>query len=57
MENILAGKLLSSISYKVNGVTRTLPYYLADGIYPAWDIFEKKIREGISRKEMTFARA
>lgn len=55
MENILTGKFLTSIPYKVIGMTLNLPYYLAYGIYPSWAIFVKTIRDGSTRKEKIFA--
>lgn len=57
IERILAGHFPPHIQYKVNGVERTLPYYLADGIYPAWAIFVKTIQEGSTNKEKEFATA
>jgi len=33
-QSMLAGSFPPPISYTVNGVERTLPYYLCDGIYP-----------------------
>ena len=55
--DIIGGKFPPSIEYTVNGKVRTLPYYLADGIYPDWAIFAKTIREGQSEAERAYASA
>lgn len=52
---IIAGDFAPSIPYEVNGTERTLPYYLADGIYPDWALFAKTIKEGTSKKETEHA--
>lgn len=57
MERIIAGEFPPSVAYKVNGVIRLVPYYLADGIYPNWAIFVKTITDGITRKERAYASA
>lgn len=57
VEKIVAGEFPPSLYYEVNGVQRTIPYYLADGIYPNWAIFAKTISEGSTKKERNYARA
>lgn len=54
---ILAGAFILSLSYVVNSVERTLPHYLADGIYPNWASFVKNIKEGTRKKERKFVAA
>jgi hypothetical protein len=41
-------------SYTLNGVERTTPYYLADGIYPEWSIFLQAIKQPLTTKEKLF---
>lgn len=55
VEDILKGELLPDFSYTVNGVTRTLGYWLVDGIYPKWAIFVDTIQGAVARKQKTFA--
>ncbi|CDF34444.1 unnamed protein product [Chondrus crispus] len=57
MERIIAGEFPASIPYTLNKKQRTMPYYLADGIYPSWAIFMKTIKDNTERKEEAFAKA
>lgn len=52
---IEAGHFPPSFTYTVNGHARTLPYYLADGIYPNWAIFVKTIKDPTSPKQKAFS--
>lgn len=53
---ILSGHFPPSFTYRVFGRDLSLPYYLADGIYPNWAIFEKTIAESTSKKQCAFAK-
>ncbi|CDF37478.1 unnamed protein product [Chondrus crispus] len=57
MERIIAGEFPPSIPYTLNKKQRTMPYYLADGIYPSWEIFRKTIKDNTAKKEEAFAKA
>ena len=57
MERIIAGEFPPSIPYTLNNKHRTMPYYLADGIYPSWAIIMKTIKYNTARKEEAFAKA
>lgn len=54
---ILAGEFPPSIPFKINKVRRTLPYYLADGIYPRWPLFAKTTQEATTKKGKAHAAA
>ena len=43
------------VEYEVNGNRYSVPYWLADGIYPNHHCFIKAIQQPISRKEKTFS--
>lgn len=55
IQKIPSGKFPPAIPYKLSVVTRNLPYYLADGIYPSREIFVKTIKDGSLREEKLFA--
>jgi hypothetical protein len=42
--------------YTINGVQRTQPYYLVDGIYPSWSIFVSSITEPYGQKQEWFVK-
>ncbi|XP_050290402.1 uncharacterized protein LOC126728652 [Quercus robur] len=44
------------INYSVNGHDYTIRYYLADGIYPKWSTFVKKISSPFGDKRKLFAK-
>lgn len=54
---ILAGKFPPDVKFVVNFVEYSLPYYLADRIYPNWRLFVKTITEGETPEERLFASA
>ena len=43
------------MQYTINGCVRDLPYFLADGIYPAWSIFVNTIPDPTTEKDKHFA--
>jgi len=45
-----------TMSFNVNERTRTMPYYLADGIYPAYPFFATPYPRPESRKKRTYNR-
>ncbi|XP_024380546.1 uncharacterized protein [Physcomitrium patens] len=51
LHSIITGKM-PSVNYVVNGSPYSMPYWLADGIYPNWPIFMKSIpyTQGAVRK-------
>jgi len=53
-QSILAGSFPPPISYTVNGVERTLAYYLCDGIYPEHPVLIN-MSKGDSEKEEYFS--
>ena len=55
--SILAGTFPPRFPYVIHGRFRSLPYYLADGIYPNWSIFVKTIKTPANSKEKIFAKA
>ena len=55
MQRILAGEFPQRIPYTINVTARTLPYYLADGIYPSWPIFVKTAKGSNERKAECFS--
>ncbi|CDF34493.1 unnamed protein product [Chondrus crispus] len=57
INNIMAGSFPPRFPFFVNGERRTMPYYLADGIYPSWAIFAKTMKEATTAKERAYARA
>ncbi|CDF36284.1 unnamed protein product [Chondrus crispus] len=57
MERIIADEFPPSIPYTLNEKQRTMPYYLADGIYSSWAIFMKTIKDNTAKKEEAFAKA
>ncbi|KAJ8520492.1 hypothetical protein ON010_g17938 [Phytophthora cinnamomi] len=42
------------VHFRVNGAVYDRAYYLTDGIYPAWEIFQKSISEPNSQKDKKF---
>jgi len=52
--SMTSGSFPPPISYTVNGVERTLPYVLCDGIYPKWAVLINT-SDGESAKEKYFA--
>ena len=57
MNRVVAREFSPSFPYKVNGTQRTIPSYLADGVYPNWAISVKTIKEGATNCEKNFAKA
>jgi Plant transposon protein len=55
MQRILSGEFPPRISFTINGRTRYLPYWLGDGIHPAFAIFVKTIKSADDRKLKHFA--
>lgn len=55
--SILAGTFSPRFSYLVHGTSRSLPYYLADGIYPNWSIFVKTTKTPANNEEERFSNA
>ena len=53
LDTMLAG-LFPSVLYCVNGVERTVPYFLADGIYPNWAVFVQALSNPLTVKEKVF---
>eukprot|EP00171_Calliarthron_tuberculosum_P005756 IDg5756t1 len=47
---VLVDTLPPSFQYNINGTARTLPYYIADGIYPNWVLFLKTIQETTNKR-------
>ena len=46
----------AGFSYSLGGARRSLPYFLADGIYPRWPIFAKTIPHPTTLKAKVYAR-
>lgn len=57
INGIMRGDFPPKFKYNVKGRERVMPYYLADGIYPDWPIFQKTIKDVETRKERTFSGA
>lgn len=57
VQDILNGEMLPDFEFEINGRRRNLPYYLADGIYPLWEIFVTKMAEAMLQKHRRFANA
>jgi Plant transposon protein len=56
MERVFRGEFPPIFTFLVNNVVFKTTYFLADGIYPAWALFIKTIRNAMSPKEKRFAR-
>jgi hypothetical protein len=54
-ERILSEEIPPKVKYTINGKTRDLPYWLADGIYPAFAIFVKTIKGAVGAKLKHFS--
>jgi Plant transposon protein len=57
MERVFCGEFPPSFTFLVNNVAFKTAYLLADGIYPAWALFIKTIRNAMSPKEKRYASA
>lgn len=57
MERIFRGEFPPRFTFIVNNVVFKTPYFLADGIYPAWALFIKTIRNAKTPKEKRYASA
>jgi Plant transposon protein len=57
MERVIRGDFFPSFTFLVNNVAFKTAYFLADGIYPAWALFIKTIRNTMSPKEKRYASA
>jgi Plant transposon protein len=55
MQRILSGEFPPKLKYTINGKTRYLPYWLADGIYPAFALFAKAIKGAVETKLKCFS--
>jgi Plant transposon protein len=51
MERIFRGEFSPNFTFLVNNFAFKTAYFLADGIYPAWALFIKTIRNAISPKD------
>jgi Plant transposon protein len=51
MERIFRGDFPPRFTFLVNNVAFKTAYFLADGIYPAWALFIKTIRNAMSPKD------
>ena len=54
LNDAIAGRS-ASVSYTVNGRQYSVPYWLADGIYPKYHCFVKTIASPQTRKEKLFS--
>jgi hypothetical protein len=54
--DILGGIWVPDFPYKVEGEARTIPYFLADGIYPSWNIFATPCHHPTNVMEMEYTR-
>lgn len=52
---ILAGTFPPRFPHTIDGKSRSLLYYLADGIYPNWSVFVKAIKEPVHAHERAFS--
>jgi Plant transposon protein len=57
MERVFCGEFPPSFTFLVNNVAFKTAYFLADGIYHAWALFIKTIRNALSPKEKRSASA
>jgi Plant transposon protein len=57
MERVFRGEFPPSFTFLVNNVAFKTAYFLADGIYPAWALSIKTIRNAMSPKEKRYASA
>jgi hypothetical protein len=57
MERVFRGEFPPSFTFLANNVAFKTVYFLADGIYPAWALFIKTIRNAMSPKEKRYASA
>ena len=51
-----SGEFPYPTEYKISGVTRTIPYFLSDGIYPRWPIFARPIHQPMNEKEKNYSK-
>jgi Plant transposon protein len=57
MERIFRGEFPPSFACLVNNVVFKTAYFLADGIYPAWALFIKTIRNAMAHRDKGYASA
>jgi Plant transposon protein len=57
MERVFRGDFSPSFTFLVNNVAFKTSYFLADGIYLAWALFIKTIRNAMSPKKKRYASA
>jgi Plant transposon protein len=55
MQHILSGEFPQKVKDTINGKTRDLPYWPADGMYPAFAIFVKTIKGAVEAKLTYFS--
>ena len=53
MDSLILG-LGPQVVYEINGNVHTTPYYLVDGIYPRWKIFEQAFSSPVTPAEKKF---
>ena len=54
---IVDGTYPPPILYKIADVPRTIPYWIADGIYPRWPTFVQSVSEPNTQKEVLLAKS
>jgi hypothetical protein len=56
IDAVLSGRIKNSTFFINGNEYNTQPYFLADGIYPKWKIFQQPISEPVGRKHKLYTK-